>query len=343
MSAPLAIILESTVDSTCPQVEIDELRANSEEIGAALRALGYQANIIPFTLDIAAIRSSLEQDKPSVVFNLVDSIEGKGNLISLAPMLLAHMAIPFTGANALTTTTTCDKLLTKQLLKASSIPTPGWFSEKEIGQKLGKFVGPYIVKSITEHASFGIFADSVVYLHEELQMRLKEKKKKWGGEWFAEHYIEGREFNISVMAGDNGNATILPVAEIVFTSDFPKHTPHIVDYKAKWHEESAEAIGTVRNFEFEGKDNELLSSLKNITAACWEVFGLTGYARVDFRVDAQGKPYVLEVNSNPFLTACEGFGAAASKAGITFNEAIGMIVKDAYHRAYKPLPDILAA
>ncbi len=343
-ATPLAVILESTVEADCPQVEVDELRESSEEIGTALRTLGYRTEVIPFTLDVASVRRQITALAPSVAFNLVDSIEGKGNLISLAPMLLAHMHIPCTGATSTATTVTCDKLITKQILRSHTIRTSDWLTEAQIVEGGAELSAPCILKSITEHASFGMFADSIVNDRATLRARWQEKKQKYGTEWFAETYIDGREFNISLLASDTPSpASVLPFAEIVFTDDFPKDKPRIIDYAAKWYEDSAESRGTVRHFDFGAQDAALLASIKDIALTCWNSFGLTGYARVDFRVDKTGTPYVLEVNSNPFLGSDAGFMAAAARAGMTFNDAIRAIVMDAYRRGTHPVPETLAA
>lgn len=339
---PLAIVCESTVEADCPQPEIDELRENSEEIGAALRALGYRTEVLPFVLDLGKVRAELLSKKPSVVFNLVDAIEGKGDLISLPPLLLEHMEIPFTGNGSIATATTCHKLVTKQILHSADVPTPHWFTEEEILSLRAPLKTPYIVKSITEHASFGLYADSVVHDTASLQSTFAVKKGKYGGEWFAEAYIDGREFNLSVLATEAG-PVVLPPAEIIFTDDFPKDAPRIVDYIAKWHYDSPECIGTVRNFTFAETDAKLLEKLQSIALKCWHAFGLSGYARVDYRIDQQGNPLVLEVNSNPFLTAEEGFGAAGSRAKMNFTQVIHRIVEDAYRRKHMNLPASIAA
>ena len=255
---------------------------------------------------------------------------------------MQHLEIPFTGAGALATTTSCDKLITKQILKAHRMRTPEWLTEAQIEAGGKELDNPYILKSITEHASYGIFADSIVNNRAELMACWLDRKEKYGTEWFAEEYIDGREFNISCMSL-NGSAIVLPPAEIVFTSDFPDDKPRIVDYAAKWHEESAECIGTVRNFSFSEKDAKLVATLRKMTLDCWQAFGLTGYARVDYRVNEAGVPFVLEVNCNPFLTAKEGFGAAASQMSMTFTQAIRAIVAEAYERCSKPLPGVIAA
>ena len=344
MNAPLAVILEGTVEADTPEVEAAEIRTNSDEIGRALKALGFRIAIVTLTLDIEKARKKLEKLKPDVAFNLVDSIEGMGDMVSIAPMLLSHLEIPYTGINAAVTTVTCDKLLSKQVLKAHNIRTAPWLTEAEIEAGGKKLRTPYILKSITEHASFGMASDSVVKNRATLKKRLAEKRREFWGDWFAEAYIEGREFNLGLLASTGPERVILlPPAEIVFTKDFPKNKPKIIDYAAKWHTQSKEYIGTVRNFERIEKEPKLRKQLQHMARQCWFAFNLTGYARVDFRVDTKGVPYVLEVNSNPFLTANEGFGVAAKRAGLSFEETVGAIVADAYLRSAQPIPKVLAA
>ncbi len=344
MNAPLAVILEGTVEEGTPAIEAAEIRTNSNEIGAALKAIGYKVEIVTLTFDIARARKQLEKLKPEVAFNLVDSIEGKGDLIALAPMLLTHLNIPYTGTNAPVTTVTCDKLLSKQVLKAYGLKTAPWLTETQINTAGKELSCPYILKSITEHASFGMGSDSVVKNRATLRKRLQEKKQEFWGDWFAEAYIEGREFNLALLASSGPErVTLLPPAEIVFTADFPKHKPKIIDYAAKWHTQTPEYKGTVRNFERIAKEPKLRQALQKVARECWDAFGLTGYARVDFRVDKKGVPYVLEVNSNPFLTAHEGFGKAAQHGGLSFTDTVRAIVTDAYHRSARKLPKVLAA
>jgi len=148
----------------------------------------------------------------------------------------------------------------------------------------------------------------------------------FGMNFFVEQFIDGREFNISVLAGENG-PTVLPPAEIIF-KDYPEGKPNIVGYDAKWNMESFEYNNTPRSFDFPTKDAQLIEELMDISARCWNLFDLKGYARVDFRVGIDGKPYVLEINANPCLSPDSGFYAAVQKAGLTFEEAIERIIKD---------------
>ena len=146
---------------------------------------------------------------------------------------------------------------------------------------------------------------------------------------FAELYIDGREFNLSLLAGNTG-PEVLPPAEILF-HDYPPDMAKVVDYRSKWVEDSFEYLHTPRSFDFSKKDEPLIQRLKDMAIHCWNIFGLRGYARVDFRVDENSQPWILEVNTNPCLSPDGGFSAAVEQAGLTFNQAIERIVQDAIH------------
>ena len=131
---------------------------------------------------------------------------------------------------------------------------------------------------------------------------------------------------------------MLPPAEIVFDG-YPPGKPRIVGYRAKWDAESFEYRHTVRSFEFERRDAPLVDSLRSLALRCWELFGLRGYARVDFRVDAAGRPWILEVNANPCLSPDAGFAAAAARAGLSFERVVERIVGDCNGAASGPRSD----
>jgi D-alanine-D-alanine ligase len=102
----------------------------------------------------------------------------------------------------------------------------------------------------------------------------------------------------------------------------------VVDYRSKWVEDSFEYHHTPRCFDFSKEDLLLLENLTRIALQCWRIFGLRGYARVDFRVDKSGLPWVLEVNTNPCLSPDGGFYAAVERSGQTFTRAVERIIKD---------------
>ena len=160
-----------------------------------------------------------------------------------------------------------------------------------------------------------------------LSAAINERADDLGGEAFAEEFIDGREFNLALLADESGLPQVLPPCEIVF-QEYEREKPKIVGYKAKWDEHSFEYGHTPRRYEFPARDQPLLKRLTEIALLCWLAFDLHGHARVDFRVDHQGKPYVLEVNANPCIAPDAGFAAALEYAGVPYVKAIERIVLD---------------
>ncbi|PKN35839.1 MAG: D-alanine--D-alanine ligase [Deltaproteobacteria bacterium HGW-Deltaproteobacteria-19] len=298
-----------------------------ETVCQALAALGHRPVPVPLSLSLGAAVESLRRLRPRFAFNLVESVAGKGNLISLGPLILDFLNIPFTGASADATYLTSNKLLAKRIMTLEGIDTPPWLSVEE--NPSGLFTpGRYILKSAWEHASIGIDEESVLHAEGDAALRkaLRIRRDMPGGPFFAEIYVDGREFNISLLADGTG-PRVLPPAEILFDG-FPPGKLRLVDYRAKWETDSFEYRKTPRSFCFREEDAELLGSLKKNALQCWEVFRLRGYGRVDFRVDEKGRPWVLEVNTNPCLSPDAGFLAAAGEAGLDVTEVVARICAD---------------
>jgi D-alanine-D-alanine ligase len=129
--------------------------------------------------------------------------------------------------------------------------------------------------------------------------------------------VEGREFNVALLAED-GTLCALPIAEMRF-ENWPSSKPRIVGYRAKWDEGSSEAVQTTRGF---GTPPELAAALSELALRTSELVGIKGYARVDFRVDFEGRPTILEINPNPSLDPDAGFAAAAREAGLSYESTI---------------------
>jgi D-alanine-D-alanine ligase len=295
--------------------EIDTLVA-AEAVAAALAALGYETEIIGLGLDLTVIEA-LRSRRPLLVFNLVDAVRGDGRLAPMVPALLEGFGLRFTGASTSAWLETLSKIATKERLRSRGLPTPDW---SEDGQGLASGTN-VIVKPVWEHGSLGIDASSVVRGADAARL-IAERTFRYHTAHFAEGFIEGREFNLALIGSDSG-VDVLPIAEIVFEG---LDEPQIVGYDAKWTPESQAYIGTPRRFGVEREDKPLAAELSKLALACWTLFGLSGYARVDFRVDAQGSAFILEVNLNPCLSPDAGFAAAAAEAGLSYPNLIGRIV-----------------
>jgi D-alanine-D-alanine ligase len=222
--------------------------------------------------------------------------------------------------------------MAKERMRCAGLPTPSWVGPyPPVGTlpPMGATAGKWIIKSLWEHASVGLDAGSVVTTAspEVLAAEMRTRCTRLGGACFAEEFIDGREFNLSILAGEKG-PEVLPPAEIIFAGYGPDMV-RIVDYQAKWEEDSYTYQHTPRRFDFAAEDQDLLEQLRDIARCCWEVFGLAGYARVDFRVDGSGHPSILEINANPCLSPDAGFAAAVARAGLDFDQAVACIVADA--------------
>jgi D-alanine-D-alanine ligase len=314
-----AVAADAAPDEQDVLVEVDTVQQ-------ALTSLGFAPVAVPLTLDLEAVRQRLLHVRPAFVFNLVESVEGLGRLIHLAPALYESLGLPYTGAGSEAMYLTSNKPLAKRLLAAAGIATPEGVEPATQGLPVPGFPGPYIVKSVWEHASIGIDDSSVVEEARKVAAVARKRQRRFGGEWFAERFIEGREFNLSLLGGADG-VELLPPAEMLFV-DYPAGKRRIVDYAAKWHAGSFEFCNTVRRFEFDAADGPLLAQLEDIARRCWRLFGLRGYARVDCRVDADGKPWVLEINVNPCLSPDAGFAAAAARRGLDLAAVLRRIVAE---------------
>lgn len=296
-----------------------------------LCGLGFEVSIISATLDMESLSRQLSMLKPDLVFNLVEEIQGKGAFIHLPLAVLEDMNIPCTGNSHSAMVMASSKLLAKSIMQAHDILTPPWLSSPfHAGSRTMQ--GRYIIKSVWEHGSLGLGKTSVVkgFCQEKITKKIIKLKQKFGGEWFVESFIPGRELNVSIL--EIGQApVILPVAEITF-GELPQGMPEIVDYQAKWDQGSITAGATARHFISGAGDEDLVVRAKNIALKCWEVFDLSGYARVDFRVDRDNTLFVLEVNTNPCLSPDAGFMAAADKAEMSPVQVINSIVQAGLER-----------
>jgi len=320
-------------NATAPEDRPDELDVlvQAEAVSQSLKELGHDVVQLPCTLDLLSIKDRLLVDEPQLVFNLVESLDGQGRLIHLFPGLLDAMGIGYTGSCTESIFVTSHKGLAKERMSLAGLPTPEWIgpSPCDLPFVYKNFFSAekerWLVKSIWEHGSLGLDDDEPVENtgHEALHQILEERAPKLGGSCFAEVFVEGREFNISILEGAAG-IQVLPPAEIIF-ENYGTQKLTIVGYRAKWDSSSYEYHHTPRRFDFPSSDAALLRRLKNLAVRCWEVFGMKGYARIDFRVDLKGRPWILEVNANPCLSPDAGFAAAVDRFGMTFVGAIESI------------------
>lgn len=339
-----------------------DVLVQAEAVSDALRELGHEPVGVPCDLNLAEVQRQLLELHPDVVFNLVESLAGSDHLVSMIPLFLEALGLAYTGSSSEGLFLTNHKLLAKERMVANGIPTPAWAVLEAVGgvgrgspcesprRRLIFHAGrrpaenspaavtdvasrtnqTMIVKTVTEHASLGLDEHSLVSDVRLLPERIGQLEQEAGRACFAEEYIDGREFNLSVLAGRDGPA-VLPPAEIDF-GDYPPEKVRVVGQRAKWDESSFEYHHTPRRFAFPQSDQALLRQLEGLGLECWRAFGLGGHVRVDFRVDVAGQPYVLEINTNPCISPDAGFAAAVAQAGLSYAEAVRRILENGLQR-----------
>jgi D-alanine-D-alanine ligase len=267
----------------------------------------------------------------AVVCNLLEAPPGRPMMHAAATAALELLGVPFTGSRAAALWLTTDKLATRALLAACDLPVAA------VGRLdpahptvLEEVPAPWILKPAWEDASVGLEGEPVVATPERALTRGRALAARFPGQpILLEHFLPGREFNVSLLEGEAG-VEALPVAEIIFV-DFPPSVPPLVGYEAKWSTGSFEETHTVRSFPG-GEDAALLAHVRGLALAAWETCDLSGYARVDLRLDETGAPVILEVNTNPCLSADAGFMAAAGQRGLSAADVVGRILQVARRR-----------
>jgi D-alanine-D-alanine ligase len=284
----------------------DDTFVQAEELSACLVALGHEPVRAEYIDHGACTEATLRSIGPDVVLNLVEEVpEGLAHL-HLVTSLLDRMGLRYTGARTKPLAALGDKRAMKAAIIAAGLPTAATVETAPADAR-------FIVKSATEHASLGLDRMSVVQGADAARRLMERKANELGGEWFAEVYIEGREFDVSMLEIDR-DVRALPIAEIHFVAH-EDGRPRIFNYASKWNEGSDEFESTPRAFP--ARETPLFNELERIALGAWATFGITGCAHVDFRVDAQGRPFVLEVNANPCLTSDAGYCLSAAEVGIT--------------------------
>ncbi|MGB5245766.1 MAG: ATP-grasp domain-containing protein [Woeseia sp.] len=325
MKKPLALLLHDAINAESRPDETDVL-VQVEQVSAALKANGWRTAVTAATGDLKSLQWAITGRAPRLVVNLVESLDGDGQRIHVVPELLEKMGLPFTGSSSDALRLTSQKPLAKQRMRDNGIATP---RDPGTAADVADRNRRYIVKSVWEHASLGLDDTSVVTGRDAARRKIARCQKKYGGEWFAEEYIDGREFNISLLEVD-GKPQVLPIPEITFV-DYPENKPKIVGYAAKWDPAAVEYDATRRDFPALPKAQR--RTLIDCAKRCWQLFALRGYARVDIRLATDGTPYVLEINANPCLAQDSGFVVSALAAGMAYHELIERIVAAAV-----PLP-----
>jgi D-alanine-D-alanine ligase len=302
----------------------------------SLKAAGYNPCVISVDYFSKELVQTISRISPRFIFNLCEEINGDAQLEMCVAGLLDIMGVPYTGSGPMALGLALNKFRVKQVLRASGIPSARGYLHAP-GQKpnLRAVRFPVMVKPVHEDASLGINQDSVCRDLEALERQVAYIHEAYRQEALVEEYLDGREFNISLMG--NGTVRVLAISEIDF-SFLPPDQPRIVSYRAKWDEDSEMYRGTVPICPAQ-LPRRLENRLKELALRSYHCIGCRDYARVDVRTDARGNIHVLEVNPNPDLSPQAGFARAGEAAGYSYADVVLGISQLAMQRAARaPVP-----
>jgi D-alanine-D-alanine ligase len=299
--------------------EIDEWRTEYD-VTTTLRRSGHDVRCLGVLDSLTEMRLAIADWKPDIVFNLLEEFNG---IVTYDQNVVAYLELlrqPYTGCNPRGLLLSRDKPISKQLLAYHRIPTPR-FAVFRRGTRVRaprKLVYPLFVKSATEDASLGIAQASVVEDAARLKERVEFIYEQVGSDALVEEYIAGRELYVGVLGNDR--LTRLPVWEMVFGS-MPESLPGIATRKVKWDRAYRDRYGITTR-----KATDLPAGveaqLDKLSRRIYRVLGLSGYARMDFRLTADGRVYALEANANPNLEEGEDFAESARAAGVGYPELL---------------------
>src|SRR5262245_27910191 len=284
------------------------------DVVRTLRARKHEVKLLGVQHELKPIRDEIEQWKPDIVFNLLEEFHGEAAYDQNVASYLELLRIPYTGCNPRGLMLARGKDLSKKLLHYHRIPVPA-FAVFPMGRRVRRpkhLALPLIVKSLSEDASLGIAQASVVDSDEKLAERVTFIHEKIGTPAIAEQYIEGRELYVGVIGNDR--IRVLPIWELEF-GDMAETSSRIATVKVKFDLKYQDRMG-IKQGPAKGLTPELRSRIEKLTKRICHTLELDGYSRIDFRLSADGVPYLLEANPYPEIETGDVLAGAGRHDGL---------------------------
>jgi D-alanine-D-alanine ligase len=293
------------------------------DVVSHLEDMGHQVRKIGVNNDLGVIRQAIVDFAPQIVFNLMESFAEIGVFDQHVVSYLELMKTPYTGCNPRGLMLSRDKALAGTLLAYHRIPAPE-FAVVRMGQapRIQKRLPfPLIVKSLTQEASIGISQASVVEDVAALRERVTFIHQSIGTDAIVERYVDGRELYVGVLG--NARLRVFPVWEMNF-AQMPDRARRIASERVKWNDAYREKHGIMTGPADLPAD--VTRRVQHLSKRVFRTLDLSGYARIDLRLDADGRVYVLEANPNPQLAYGEDFAEAAEHAGVSYEALLQRIL-----------------
>lgn len=302
---------------------LDEVNA----VDGALKELGYNVKRFGLSPPIESVRQTFVSLDADVVFNLFEGFAGKPETEAEVAGMIEASGLCYTGCPPSALSLALDKSRTKDVLQKAGLPTPRFQVLEPATLDLFDLHLPCIVKPAAEDASHGLSELSVVNDFTSLAFQVKQVSELYSGRALVEEFIDGREFNATVIGNDK--PVVLPVSEIVF--NLPQGSPRILTFDAKWEDNSVYSRSTLPVCPAD-LDDVTHDRIAASASSAFQLLGCAGYARVDFRMGSDSIPQIIEVNPNPDISMDAGVARQARAAGMTYTGLIERIVQLALER-----------
>jgi D-alanine-D-alanine ligase len=301
-----------------------ELRKTEFDVRDAIESLGHEIYSIGVSDDLSTIRGAIDAHKPHVAFNLVEEFGGTAHFDAHVVSYLELRKQAYTGCNPRGLMLARDKALTKKILAYHGFKVPDFaiFPQRRAARRANGLRFPLFVKSLTEEGSAGISSGSIVRDERKLKERVAFIHRTTQSTALAEEFIDGREIYVGVMGNDR--LTVLPPWEFVMTKKDDR-TPLIASSRAKWDPEYQRQVGLKT-----GPARLSRKSRQNLIEVSREIYrllGMSGYARLDYRVRDEDEAYLLEANPNPQIARDEDFAQSAKHTGLDYPELIEQLMR----------------
>ena len=290
------------------------------DVVSTLRKLGHDVHPLGVRSDLGVIRTAIEEWRPHIAFNLLEEFDGVSVYDQNVVSYLELLHVPYTGCNPRGLMLARDKALTKKVLSYHRIPYPDFMvvPQGRSAKRPKELAFPLIVKSVSEEASLGISQASIVEDDEKLKERIAFIHQSVGTGALVERYIEGREFYVGILG--NGHLQVLPVWELIMDR-LPEDARRIATQRVKWSRKYQDKYG-ITSQEAKNLPDGKAEEIQHLAKRVYRALGLSGYARIDVRMDAEGKVYVLEANPNPQIAHEEDFADSAEKADYSYKDLL---------------------
>jgi D-alanine-D-alanine ligase len=312
-------------------LEIQAEWDSPETIGAVMEALGQRHEVIPIEAT-DDVYQKLQHARPGIVFNIAEGAFGpcrEGHV----PSILEYLNIPYTASDPLTLNLCLDKSRAKEILAFNGLPTARFRVVTESKFSFNSLHYPMLVKPLFEGSSIGIRNDSLVHTRNQMREKVCWVLERFREPALIEEFLPGREFTVALL-GNGDQTRVLPLVEIKFDS-LPQGVNPIYSYEAKWIWDTSS--NPLEIFECPAKvSQELQAEIERICVAAYRVLRCRDWCRIDVRLDASGRPHIIELNPLPGIlpkpedNSC--FPKAARAAGLSYEQLINTVLDTACKR-----------